>query len=176
VAKEVELKYDNGKARDGLSMRGGHIVDFSPPTTPFTITKLKIDGFLSIMADTGVENKTFDLEILDKDLKVIYTVTYHYSKFPFSRPAWEDFEVPDIKVDDIFYVHIYTQSPRYGLHIGADDSLANKHSNVTTKDAYGNILIVAQWPYGPSPDYWFGDKSKVNWMIRVVGTAMVPEE
>jgi hypothetical protein len=142
----------------------------------FTITKLKIVGFLSPKADKGVENKTFDLQILDKDLKVIYTVTYPYSKFSSSAPTWTDFEVPDIKVNDKFYVHIYTLSPRYGLHIGADDSVANEHSNVTVKDAAGNIIISAQWPYGPASEYWFGDPKKVNWMIRVVGTTMVPQE
>lgn len=176
VPKEVELKYDNNKSRDALSYTGGHIVDFSPPTTPFIVKTIRVAGFLSPKADKGVENKTFDLEILDKDLKVIYTVAYPYSRFSSTATSWVNFEVPDVNVNDKFYIHVYTQSPRYGLHIGADDSVVNEHSDVTSKDAAGNVLILAFWPYGPSSEYWFGDKSKVNWMIRVVGTTMVPQE
>jgi len=176
MAKEVELKYDSNKARDALSGRGGHIVDFSPPTTPFTIKTIKIAGILSTRADKGVENNTFDLQILDKNLKVIYTVTYPYSRFSSAAIAWVNFEIPDVEVNDNFNVHIYTQSPRWGLHIGADDSVLNEHSDATTKDSAGNILILAQWPFGSASENWFGDKSKVNWMIRVVGTVMVPQE
>ncbi|MCX6009774.1 MAG: hypothetical protein NTW48_07070 [Chloroflexi bacterium] len=43
VAKEFELKYDDDTARDSISAQvpwlGGHIVDFSPPATPFTIKR-----------------------------------------------------------------------------------------------------------------------------------------
>jgi len=176
VAKEVELKYDDGTARDCIStiapMFGGHIVDFSPPATPFTIRKVGIAGELSSYA-TGIEGKTFDVEILDKDLEVLHSATYPYTKFTIDATTWVELEVPDIEVTDKFYVHIYTDSPYPGLHIGADDSVVNEHSNVTTRTAEGTVVILAQWPY--YADNWFGDPSKVNWMIRVVGTYMAPE-
>jgi hypothetical protein len=172
--KEVELKYDNGKARDSISFwGGGHIVDFTPPATPFTIKTIKIAGFLSTREDKDIGKREFDLEILDKDLKVIHTATYPYSKFSSVGVTWINFEIPDVKVSSKFYAHIYTLSPRFGLHIGADDTVENKHSDVTVKNG-GNISILAQWPYGPSSQYWFGDSSKVNWMIRVVGIYVEP--
>jgi hypothetical protein len=177
VAKETELKYDKGAARDSLSIPGGHIVDFTPPAIPFTIKTIKIAGGVY---DGGAGNidelkkRSFDLQILDKDLKEIYTVTYPYSKFPSNSTAWINFEIPNVNVNDKFYVHIYTNSPRFGLHIGADDSIPNEHSEITARDNAGNVVILAAWYY--SRDYWFGDKSKVNWMIRVVGTGMVPQE
>jgi hypothetical protein len=167
----VELKYDDGTRRDSLSTTGGHIVDYSPPSTPFTITKIRIAGVLSSSA-TGITGKTFDLQILDKDLKVLYSETYPYTKFTTSV-TWVEFEIPNIEVADKFYVHLYTESPRFGLHIGADDSVINEHSDVTIRND-DTISILAAWPY--SSTLWFGDKSKVNWMIRVTGTYMAPAE
>jgi hypothetical protein len=171
VVKEVELKYDNGQAKESIPWFGGNIVDFSPPATPFTIKRVRIAGGLYA---TGLEEKTFDLEIWGRDLKVLHSATYPYTKFPSGATAWVEFEVPDIEVADKFYVHIYTGSPSPGLHIGADDSVVNEHSDVTIRTAEGATFLLASWPY--SPDYWFGDKSKVNWMIRVVGTYMTPED
>ena len=81
--------------------------------------------------------------------------------------TWVDVEIPDIEVTDKFYIHVFTDTGRNeGIHIGADDSVINKHSSVTVKDD-GSYKIVATWPYPTSK--WIGDKSKVNWMIRVVG-------
>lgn len=180
VAKEFELKYDDGTARDSISFwQGGHVVDFEPPATPFVIKTIRIAGGLFDGGAGNIEEikkKNFDLEILDEDLNVIYTVTYPYAKFTSFVTTWINFEIPDVEVDDKFYVNIHTMSPRYGLHIGADDSVINEHSEVTIRNVPGNTVIPAWWPYGPASEYWFGHKSKVNWMIRVVGTAMVPEE
>ena len=33
--------------------------------------------------------------------------------------------------------------------------------------------IAPKWPY--MPVYWYGDKSRVNWMVRVIGNAMVSQ-
>jgi hypothetical protein len=177
VVKEVELKYDDGAARDSISADvpwlGGHIVEFSSPATPFTIKEVRIAGAISSSA-TGLEGKTFDVEIWDKNLEVLYSATYPYTKFPVDATTWIEFEVPDIEVTDKFYAHIYTDSTWPGLHIGADDSVVNEHSDCTIRTAEGVTLILAQWPYMAT--LWFGDRSKVNWMIRVVGTAMMPED
>ncbi|MCX6009775.1 MAG: hypothetical protein NTW48_07075 [Chloroflexi bacterium] len=104
----------------------------------------------------------------------MYSATYPYTKFTVDATTWVEFEVPDIEVNDKFYAHIYTDSPWPGLHIGADDSVVNEHSDTTIRTAEGVASILARWPY--TPTLWFGDKSKVNWIIRVVGTVMVPEE
>ena len=106
----------------------------------------------------------------------MHGATYPYTKFPVA-PAWVEFGVPDIEVTDRFYVHIYTDSPwpGPGPYIGADDSITNEHSNTTIRTGEGAVRIMELWGY--QRDWgWFGDKSKVNWMIRVVGTVMVPAE
>lgn len=176
LAMDVELKYDDGQARDYICTvsptTGGHIVNFIS-ADPFIIKKIRIVGELSPNAK-GIEGKTFDLQILDNSLKVLYTATYKYTLFPVGTHAWVEFEVPDIEVVGKFYVHMYTDSPYPGLHIGADDSIVNEHSDVTVRKAGGTIQILEQWPYMRT--LWFGDKSKVNWMIRVVGTVMVLQE
>ena len=175
---EIELKYDDGTARDSISAHvpwlGGHIVDFSPPATPFTIKKVRIAGTLDSRALKAIEGKTFDVEIWDKDQKILYSATFPYTKFTVDATSWVEFEVPDIEVTDKFYAHIYTDSPWPGLHIGADDSVVNEHSDTTIRTAEGVASILARWPYMAT--VWFGDKSKVNWMIRVVGMIMVREE
>jgi hypothetical protein len=173
VVKEVELKYDDGEARESI-WSGGYIVDFSPPATPFTIKRIRIAG--GVYAK-GLEERTFDFEIWGQDMKVLYTTTYPYTKFPVGATAWVEFEVPDIEVAGKFYVHIYTGSPYPGLQIGADDSVVNEHSDVTIRTAEGATYLLASWPYSYwSPTPWFADKSKVNWMIRVAGTYMAPED
>jgi len=177
AVKEIELKYDKGQGRDSLSTSGGHIVDFSPPAIPFTIKTIKIAGLVTDGGSGSIDElkkRFFDLQILDKDLKNLYTVTCRYDKFPSDYAAWINFDIPDLIVSDKFYVHTYTNSPRFGLHIGADDSVPNEHSDITTRGEYAKAIISPIWPY--SRNYWFGDKSKVNWMIRVVGTCMVPQE
>ena len=83
--------------------------------------------------------------------------------------------MPDIEVSDKFYVHVHTGTGiMEGIHIGADDSIVNEHSETTIRTAEGTTRILVDWPYGA--DWWFGDKSKVNWMIRVVGTVVGTEE
>ena len=185
VAKEIELKYDDGEARDCLSAYppmdlGGYLVDFTPPSVPFTIKKVRIHGTIYGKAS----EEEFGVEIWDKDHKVLYKVIRPVTMFPTAvwkgtfypeHAKWVEIEIPDVNVTDKFYVHVYTGTgPGQGIHIGADDSIINAHSESTGKLADGSIFVFAQWPYNPT--YWYGNKNKVNWMIRVAGTVMVPEE
>jgi hypothetical protein len=178
--KLVELKYDDGEACGfiaGWPPTGidGFLVDFAPPSVPFTIKGVRIYGTIY---GNGWEGKDFDVEIWDEDEKVLHSAKYPFTKFPtatwedtFNQEdgSWVEVDVPDLKVTDKFYVHVYTgNGPLEGIHIGADDSVVNKHSESTNRTD-GTTLVFPQWPY--SRDWgWFGDKSKVNWMIRVVGT------
>ncbi len=171
VVREVELKYDDGDARDCISS-SGHLVDFSPPATPFTIKRIRVVGILSSKLENP-EDRNFEIQIWDKDKQILYSANYSYTEFTVDTVSWVEFEVPDIAVSDRFYVHIFTNSPRWGIHIGADDSVVNEHSDVTAK-VNEDFVLLAQWPYR---GFWAEDESKVNWMIRVIGTAMLqPEE
>lgn len=161
--KEVELKYDDGSS-DGLMAIGrdsgtGYLVQFSPPATPFTITKVKIYGNLY---GTGYENLEFIVEIWDNEQEMIHSVSYPHTKFTLN-PKWVEIEVPQVVVGNSFYIHVFTHSPREGgINIGYDSSIKNKHSEATK--AY-------------KIDWWITKpKETTNWMIRVIGTAMLPPD
>ncbi|MBM3142640.1 MAG: hypothetical protein FJ005_06300 [Chloroflexi bacterium] len=184
VAKEVELKYDNDKPYEYLvSVDGGWLVDFLPPVTPFTIQKIRLFG------SRGSQERTFELEIWDKDHKVLFKEAYPSSKFPIGKSApgnenlaagatWVELEVPNIEVADRFYVHIWNGSSFWGTHLGADSSVKNEHSAITIRTT-GITKEVESWGQSNFCLCWTflnWSKPKVNWMIRVVGIVMVPEE
>lgn len=171
---EVELKYDDGQSEIRLSAgpSGGYLVEFSPLAIPFTITNVRMFG---VLAGSDWQVKNFEVEIWDKDYQVLHSAIYPVTEFPVGTPNWVEVEVPNIRVTDKFYVHIYTGTGRgQGIHIGADDSVVNEHSDLAIRTAEGVTKIRSDWPY-PS-GFWWSDKSKVNWMIRVVGTAMLPPD
>jgi hypothetical protein len=170
VSKEVELKYDNGLARDFISSCGGYLVDFTPPASPFTLKKVRIFG--GILGRPAAEN--FEVEVWDKDKKVLTNIKLPVTKFAPETPSWIEVELLDLKVDGKFYIHVYTGTcRREGIHIGADGSVRNEHSTCTIRR--GGVTIESEWSALYPPDRWFADKSKVNWMVRAVGATMLPE-
>jgi len=158
---EVELKYDDGRPDGFMAIGGvgnGRLVQFSPPATPFTITKVKIFGNLY---GIGYENLKFDVQIWDKDLKEIHSASYPHTKFSIS-PGWVVIDITDVVVGDTFYVLAITNSPREGgVTTGYDSSVKNEHSEVTKSYKV---------------DWWISlPKETTNWMIRVAGMPMAPD-
>jgi len=186
VAKEVEIAYDDGFPQDYLSLdkpATGYLVSFVPPSTQFIINNIRIMGL--IYGGKGAQIKDLDIQIWDKNKKVIYEGVLDGKEFPQlsfllslrldNKGDWADMYLPDVKVDGNFYVHIYTGvATGQGFRMGVDDSTVNTHSDVTIRDAAGMDTPATAWPY---PSFkWFGEKSRVNWMVRVSGKAMVPEK
>jgi hypothetical protein len=164
--KEAVLKYHDSHAEAFLSTGNyGSLISFVPPGTPFTITEIGIGGALY---GSSWEDKEYTVSIWDKDYKVIYTADYPVTQFELENPKLVTVEIPDVVVNGEFYVHVFTGTGRLeGLHVGADDSITNEHSGVAEKSGE-TFKPSDKWPY---PDtQWFGDKSKVNWLIHVVGT------
>lgn len=185
VAKQVELKYDDGLAKDCLSLVKpctGYLVGFVSPPDPFTVSKVRVFGL--VYGSPGFHIGDSDLQIWDKDNKVLYTTSFPGDKFPLrtrlgdnidSTGDWADIDIPNVKVEGNFYVHIYTGSPTgQGFRMGAAGNVINTQSDVTVRGDNGVDNLAPNWPYSVAP--WFGDKSRVNWMVRVVGNAMVPQE
>lgn len=175
MLKEVELKYDDGEFRDCIAFPGGFIVDFIPPSVPFTVNKIRVYGALY-----GSERpkKDFDVEIWNKSYKILWSSSYPIDKFQTGNPSWVDFDVPAIQVSDKFFVHVYTGTGRLqGIHIGADDSVTNLHSGITLRTKDGTTRIgFSSWIRAGG--MWFEDREKVNWMVRVTGAfdASVPSQ
>ncbi len=168
--KEVELKYDDGRASDLLASGrvNGYIVDFLPPAVPFNVKKVRILGRL---AGSGWEGKDFTVAIWNKDYQLLHVESRPVTKFSPDAPSWVEVEMPNVKVTDKFYAHVFTGTNRMeGIHIGADDSVVNEHSDMTILKAGGTYRISTQWPYRTGK--WFDNKSKVNWMIRIIGTVV----
>ena len=174
----LELMYDDGIAEGYVSSHlGGYLVSFSPPSTPFHINKVKMRG---VTLGTGWEGRKFELQIWDNKQKILYSTSYPFTLFPSTvapaatqpqlrkTPPWIEVAVPSIEVETDFFIHVYAYTTKQqGVHIGADDSVKNKHSNLTAPVAEEVYEIRETWPY--PKNMWFADKSKVNWMIRVVG-------
>ena len=185
VAKPVKISYDDGVATDYLSLvqpATGYLVSFVSPSEPFTINRMRVLGL--VYGSPGFHVTESDLQIWDNNKKVLYSGPFPTDNFPLvtrlggntgATAAWVDIDIPNIQVAGDFYVHIYTGIVSgQGFRLGADDSVVNTHSDVTVRDGSGADNLAPSWPYRPV--YWYGDKSRVNWMITVAGNAMVPQE
>ena len=185
VPKQTTLRYDGGFAKDYLGLEKpatGYLISFVPPSTEFIIHSISIMGL--VFGSKGVQLGDLEVEIWDASLKVLYKNTLEWKKFPQltyllsldlqSKGDWVELPVPDVRVDGNFYVHVYA-GPNIGpgFRMGADNSVVNAHSDLTTRNENSMDNILSVWPYTASQ--WFGDKKAVNWMVRVAGSAMVPE-
>jgi hypothetical protein len=179
--QETELKYDNDRSRTSLwaNYNGGFLIDFTPPNPPFRINKVRICGGIY---GVSWEGKTFDLYIMDNDMKsVLYTQTYAIARFPvrgafpYQPPLWVDFDIPQMNLDGKFYVYLNTSTGEHkGIQVGVDDSVFNDHSQLAQgKPPY--LTIISPGNIYP-PTIWYADSTKDNWMIRVVGTSLVPAD
>ncbi len=185
VAMEVELKYDDGNAKDYLSVDKpctGYVSSFAPPSVPFIIKTVRIYGLVYGGPEFLIE--PLEVQIWDADKKVIYSARVSGKRFPLlshllsdieDKGAWVDVNIPDVKVSGDFYIDVYTGTTTgQGFRMGSEDNIINTHSDVTIRNENGIDATSTQWPYPAT--YWYGDKSRVNWMLRVVGNAMVPQE
>ena len=112
--------------------------------------------------------KSFTLSIWNKNLEQIYSDDYPQNRFKASI-SWVEFSIPDIIVVSKFYIHIYAPS---NIMLGADRSVTNEHSNITSRLPYDTFKIRNDWPYKNGLCQY---KENTNWMIRVVGTYLEPE-
>jgi hypothetical protein len=183
--KPTDLKYDDGNANDYLSLDKpctGYAVNFAPTSIPFTINTVRVYGL--IYGGHGFQIKDIELLLCDENNKTLYSTLIDKDEFPLlaylpehmeNRGGWADVAIPDIKVNGNFYVHVYTDiTTGQGFRMGADDSVLNTHSDVTVRDTGGVDNLVSPWPYPKAR--WFGDKSRVNWMVRVSGTSWITEQ
>jgi len=165
VLKEIELKYDDGEAKDWYALKApnSYLVEFIPPVTPFTISKLRIHGRCA----QKPAKDSFEIELWDSGHNVVYNAKVPVNIFVPEDPQWVEIEIPNVEIEDKFYIKIHTGTDvRQGIHIGYDDSVVNEHSNIVTQD---NQLMEG-WRLDDKVD-----KSKVNWMVRVVGTVATTE-
>ena len=184
-SQSIELKYDDGKVDDYLALDKpitGYLIRYDPPTNPFTINSVKIFGL--IYGGHGFMIRDVILEIWDEAKTVIYETEVDTSAFKLlaylpsdleNQGAWATVSIPEIKVEDTFYINVFTGTTTgQGFRIGVDDIVNSKYSDMTIRDGNGKNSVSTTWNYPVSR--WFGDKSRVSWMIRVSGIEWKTEE
>jgi len=112
----------------------------------------------SSLQGTGYEDQKPNVEIWDKDFALLHSWQEPATGFN-KDPGWVTVDIPDITVDNDFYVVFYTSSKREGgVYIHFDSSTLNKYSETVDPDG-----TITDW-------VWQQPKDKTNWMIRVMGT------
>ena len=170
-----ELGYDDGE-KDGAgsdSPRGQAV--FFPINS-----KLKINGIKFYGSRYDGSLGQFEIEIWDSNFKKLYSDTYDYAdyfpEFYTSKKelkyGWVDIKIPDIEVNDDFYVTLFTYSgppswksrdypgvPTGGIYIGLDNDTKSGNSYMVNKNP--NRIIT--WPTS-----WNLRQESTDWMIRVI--------
>lgn len=178
--RQVELKYDSGVSQDALwaGYNNGFLISFSPPAKPFALNKVSICcGIYGV----AWEGKTFDLYILDTFNTPLFSQTYAIARvpvkgaFPYREPSWVDFEIPPLNLENDFQVYLFTGTGMHkGIHVGVDDSVTNEHSGLASGRPPNLAPVAIDTFYNPT--FWYSNPAKVNWMIRVSGSARMPVE
>lgn len=158
----TEIAYDDGE-KDGAWSFGsdsgwGHGVLFNVGA-PTTITKVKIYGRIYDANPSFIPpgfGETFDVEIRDSSLNKLDSVTYDYDDYFTESYDWAVINIPDVSVDDDFYIWVNTKSFQStdigkGILIGedSDSPTGNSFKIETTTDS-----ILETWDS--------------NWMIRAL--------
>ncbi|MBM3154963.1 MAG: hypothetical protein FJ008_06465 [Chloroflexi bacterium] len=88
----------------------GQIVHFTPPTVPFKIQKVKICGEANTENPLDLHKRHFTMRIWNKDKnQQLWSRDFPWSVFT-GQMSWQQIMVPDIRVEDDFYVEVVTHS------------------------------------------------------------------
>ena len=108
-----KIQYDESDgATDGIYVSGenGHIVHFTPPAKPFQIQKISIFGKVKLLDNSELDEKHITVRIWDnKGNNQLWSQDFPWRLF-MGDARWQEIEVPNIRVDDDFYVELVTNS------------------------------------------------------------------
>jgi len=166
TVEEMELKQDDGNA-DGFSSQGwpyGYSVRFSPPTTPFTISSVKV---MAKLYGTEHAGRKALLEIWNQDFEVLFSCEIPAMEFTLAG-GWVTVET-NITADDDFRVVFFTGGApsEGGIAIGGDKDGVNRGSELVTSE-HTVQKWFSHWEK-TGPGGW--PEGVTNWMIRVEGSA-----
>lgn len=154
----IELCYDDGTYEFGWassSSTHGVAVNFTPPTTPWTLSSIKVQG------EYAGDDAPFYIEIWDENRNELFAGTYMYSDYFNTGEVWTEITMPEIEVTDDFYVCVFPNSvwaelwiPIHALWLYGDDDLPNSGRSYT--GSYDTNTLGS-------------DSSDCDWMIRAIG-------
>lgn len=106
------IQYDSGVSGGAYYVAGelGHIVHFIPQAKPFKLKKILVYGTAELENTRELDTKQCTVRIWNRDKSaLLWTQDVPWRLF--SGPiAWREIEVPDIAVEDDFYIEIVTHS------------------------------------------------------------------
>ena len=176
ISDENGIGYDDGikDSEASLGTKTGHAVFYSIDE------KIMVDGINIYGCRYDDLSKDFDIEIWDGNFNNLYSGSFNYdSYFPESfAPTtdscfkWVTVDIPDIEVNDDFYLMIFTQSvkpswvegeplPDFingGIEIGVDKNTESGNSFMVEK----NPNRIVDWPS------WNLKQDSTDWMLRVL--------
>ena len=118
-----KIQYDVGNLEGILSIAGelGHIVHFTPPTTPFRVEKIELYVKTRVAEKSDWGDRYFTARIWNSDrTKQLWSEDIKWYAF-YSEAAsfWKEIDVPNVRVDGDFWVEIVTRSDRFDEDITA---------------------------------------------------------
>lgn len=177
------IQYDLGNVYgESLSVVGdyGHIVHFTPPTTPFRIQRIHVYISGLVGTDTEWDNRFVTIRIWDNSrTQQLWSVDLPWRDFSIDVGSfWKELEVPNVSSDGDFYVEIVTHSNQFSsqivtsewspeihpaIFIGYDRPNPYITSPVPTTETRSGISNMGQ-PVEAPVKY-----QGLNWLIRVDG-------
>ena len=145
------IQYDDS---DGVSAgiyvsgENGHIVHFTPPAKAFKIQKIKIFVSLYFLNTSYLDKNHFTLRIWDKEEnKLLWSQDFPWRLF-WGFFGWKEIEVPDIRVNDDFYIEIVTNSNPMRYKPGTEipspggDPIGFAEMGKPVPYEYNNVIVI----------------------------------
>jgi hypothetical protein len=177
------IQYDLGTTTgELLSVAGdyGHIVHFTPPTTPFKIQTIKVYVQAVVSKESDWTDKLITVRIWDSGRnQQLWSTDLPWRAFWNETGGfWKDIAVPNVSVNGDFYVEMVTHSKQlqegviawpWGSEVRPAVFVAYDRPNpyisqgVSVVETRSGISMMGQ-PVNVSGEY-----QGINWLIRVVG-------
>jgi hypothetical protein len=179
----ISLQYDLGNTYgEALSLSNdyGHIVRFTPPTTPFTIQSINAYVQASVSTDSDWDNRFVTVRIWNSSrTQQLWSIDLPWRDFRIDVGSfWQTIPVPNIRTDGDFYVEIVTHSTQFqgemaawswgpevrpALFLGYDRPNPYQGSTISSTETRSGISEMGQ-PVEVPAKY-----QGINWLIRVEG-------
>lgn len=162
--EEDVLRYDTGYVTDisTTSVLGtfAETVKFTPPSTPWTLTKVQMAGWNGFDNNTLPTEKLVGLEVRDQDLNLLYQfVDSQIPYFTDTRVTLANIEIPPLPVNGDFYVCFYDRGAVAVAYNSTSPSNESYFYNRFTGELSPAKVVVEEGT----------DPVPVNWLIRAVG-------
>jgi len=171
--EQYTLKHDNDSYDSSFAVWNptGLWTKFNPPTKPFQIDKICINGFRS--QNGGESNKVYTIKIWDKDFKKeLFSKDYPYANFPTSMGIVRHEIYPPIVVQNEFVIDLISRSEniepgshvaKTAVYLGVDSSSdGSKYMGISYSGKDSKSLMDASAKYMQT-------LSHAAWAIQVEG-------